>query len=952
MGFVQRRLPWLIAAGAMVVYFITLNHSATFDGISSLAKAAGWEWRPNILAPLHVIATYPVRWLPTGLQLVSLNLLAAACASIALGLLARSVALLPHDRTREQRAQEKSDYSMLTIRAAWLPPVLAVLVCGFQLSFWQNAVVATGEALDLLIFAWLIHTLLQYRIDAKEFRLTIFAFVYGLAVVNNYAMVAFFVPFAIAMLWIKGLGFFNWRFMLRMLGCGLAGLSLYVLLPAIEAASNPSGHTFWELLRSHWGNQKDTLLTMPRYIVAITCFTSLLPVLFMGIRWPAHFGEISAVGNALTNLMTYLIHGGFLLACIYVAFDPPFSPRSLGGGMFAFLPLYFLGALAIGYCSGYFLLVFGAKPGSQAWQRPTAFRRFVNRSVVALVWVSLLAAPAGLLYRNLPVIWASTGEAMDRLSQAVVKSLPEQGAVVLSDNLFQLFSLKYELEKSNPNHKHILVDTASLVAPGYHRFLRKAHADRWPKFTTDPDPKVTLSPVSLIQILYQLSTTETLCYLQPSFGYYFEFFHAKPRQMVYELKLYPTNTISAPLLTADEFKAQDAYWRALKTQEFDPLIQKATPFVKPRMGKYTPKPRTLESFLGETYSRMLNHFGVQAQRFGDMAAAGDYFEWSLQLNPANPAAFLNRDFNRAWRETKRAPEKPSEGTMDRLSLYGGAWDAILGTSGPVDDPTACFLLGRALEQSGNFRQAAQNLERTIFYTPENRAAQIVSILLHVKAQLPDVALQKAAAFRARHPVATLSDEEEIELVRAEAWAYATKNDLPTAERLLNNLASRFPQQSAPWDTLVDMYSRLGQQTNALAAISRQLQVQPDNLRALINAGAMSLNLGKFNEAIPFLDRALRISPSDETALYNRAVANEKIDRLDDARRDYESLLKIAKSNFRIAAFYKLGEIHFRKKDNKESLRYFKEFLKAAPEGTPEIPLARARVKLIESGGSL
>src|SRR5687768_17759079 len=102
----------------------------------------------------------------------------------------------------------------------------------------------------------------------------------------------------------------------------------------------------------------------------------------MGIRWPAQFGETSAVGNIVTNLMTHVIHGVFLVACIYVAFDPPFSPRNLSGQMFSFLPLYFLGALAIGYFAGFLLLVFGAKPGPQAWQRPSPLRQGLGYLII------------------------------------------------------------------------------------------------------------------------------------------------------------------------------------------------------------------------------------------------------------------------------------------------------------------------------------------------------------------------------------------------------------------------------------------------------------------------------------------------------------------------------------------------------------------------------------------
>ena len=38
---------------------------------------------------------------------------------------------------------------------------------------------------------------------------------------------------------------------------------------------------------------------------------------------------------------------------------------------------------------------------------------------------------------------------------------------------------------------------------------------------------------------------------------------------------------------------------------------------------------------------------VEAQRGGDLATAGRYFDLAFRLNPASPAALVNRDFNRA-----------------------------------------------------------------------------------------------------------------------------------------------------------------------------------------------------------------------------------------------------------------------------------------------------------------
>ena len=97
-----------------------------------------------------------------------MNGLAAVFGALTLALLVRSVALLPHDRTKEQRQREQSEHSLLSIGLNWMPPLFGALVCGFQLSFWQHSTSGTGEILNLLLFAYVIRCLLEYRLDHKS----------------------------------------------------------------------------------------------------------------------------------------------------------------------------------------------------------------------------------------------------------------------------------------------------------------------------------------------------------------------------------------------------------------------------------------------------------------------------------------------------------------------------------------------------------------------------------------------------------------------------------------------------------------------------------------------------------------------------------------------------------------------------------------------------------------
>src|SRR5208283_1472466 len=117
------------------------------------------------------------------------NVLTAAGAALTLGILARSVQLFSHDRTKEQRQRQRGKFALLTVRAAFLPAAFAVALLGAQLTFWQNAVSGTGEMLDLFVFAFLILCLLEFRISQSECRLNLFALVYGLGVANNWALI-------------------------------------------------------------------------------------------------------------------------------------------------------------------------------------------------------------------------------------------------------------------------------------------------------------------------------------------------------------------------------------------------------------------------------------------------------------------------------------------------------------------------------------------------------------------------------------------------------------------------------------------------------------------------------------------------------------------------------------------------------------------------------------------
>src|SRR5215218_5211403 len=215
-SFVRTLLPWLVGAVMLLVYLFTLNTTVTVQSVFPLARAAGLDWHTVYLSPVTYLLTFPVRWLPSGGQLFTLNFISAFCGALSLGLLARSVALLPHDRTQLQRDKAIDENGFLRIKLAWVPVVFAVLVAGLQRSFWENAVVGTGEMIDLLLFAYSVRCLLEYRLEERDSWLYRMAVVYGAGVTNNFAMIAFLPVLLVSLIWIKGWRFFRFDFLVKM----------------------------------------------------------------------------------------------------------------------------------------------------------------------------------------------------------------------------------------------------------------------------------------------------------------------------------------------------------------------------------------------------------------------------------------------------------------------------------------------------------------------------------------------------------------------------------------------------------------------------------------------------------------------------------------------------------------------------------------------------------------
>ncbi len=957
-SFVRAILPWIVAAVMLVVYLVTLDKVVTVQSVFPLARASGAEWHAVYTSPVNWLVTLPVRWLPSGAQLVGLNFISALCGALSLALLARCVTLLPHDRTQLQRDKLLDEDSFLNIRLAWVPVLFAVLVCGLQRTFWENAIINTGEMLDLLLFAYCVRCLLEYRVDEKNSWLNKLALVYGLGITNNFAMIAFFPALLVALVWIKGLRFFRFDFLARMFLFGLAGLSLYLLLPIVQMQSDA---TFWQALKTNLVFQKQYIFGFPRWRAGWIGIYALLPLLLAGIRWPSSFGDTSPVGSAFTNVFGVILHAGLLAFCLYISFDPPASPREFGLGL-AFLPAYFLAALSIGYYSGFLLLVFHEGGGKS--RRHSPMPPIVSYAATAIVCAGAVFVAVRLVNQNAPKVADANSPALRDYANAMVRSLPQKSAVILSDDPVRLYAVRALLGRSGLE-SHLVIDTVSLDKPTYHKFLRKKYGDRWPKLTLQEEPAYEIDGAvmtkqysgftsqQIVRLLSDLGQKHELIYLHPSFGFYFETFYLEPRDFVYTLKPYSSNATDAPVASVALIAQQQAAWNKLAA---GPLKELKTRIAK-LPENVTERTSHGSSYVGAYFSRALNWWGTELQRAERFDEAAQFFDEAVALNPDNAAALINQEANASWRKERKRLGQISKNAEEKLKFYRGA-EGLMNSCGPVDQPDFVMEIAQVFMQGGLYRQAGQMVRRALAFAPGEIGYQTALANLDVIAQQPDRALAQISSLKAAAGAA--DPALQIEIARIEALAHYNKGNFPAAEKILQNTVERFPAHDTSYNVLAQLYMVYANQlrstgatvaanaqlTNALKVAESQIKAQPQNPGAYFMHGNILMFLNDHERAATAFTKVLDLQNDNSAALLNRAIAHLQSKKLDEAKRDYEELLKrFTTTSFQV--YYGLGQIAYQQQDWKAAKEHYQQYLRYAPANSGETQEIRKRLEEVK-----
>ena len=106
----------------------------------------------------------------------------------------------------------------------------------------------------------------------------------------------------------------------------------------------------------------------------------------------------------------------------------------------------------------------------------------------------------------------------------------------------------------------------------------------------------------------------------------------------------------------------------------------------------------------------------------------------------------------------------------------------------------------------------------------------------------------------------------------------------------------------------DAYSQLGQAGRALVDLNRAVADAPDNAQAVLHRGVAQGRRGEDRLALADYDQAIKLNPRYVDALVNRAAVHAAAGRPADAIRDLDTALAIQPNN--VIALYNRGYAHF------------------------------------------
>ena len=938
----SRRTPLLVALGALVFYGATLSHGVTIHSLPLTAQIAGWDWLPLTGRPLLWLLTLPCRLLPAAGVACGLNLISAATAALTLGVLARTVQLLPWDPPFAEGRR----------LAGLLPVGLACAACGLEFSFWREATAASGEMLDLLLLATALWLLLEYRLRRKKRWLEAAALVWGLGMAENWAMLLTLPLFVAGVVWLHGILRFDRRLLVRLAGLGLAGFSVYALLPLVNGWTPDSPWNLGEAWLVSLRETRNLAVRLPHQIwadrpllLAVMTYW-LVPSLACLVRLRDQ-GMKHKLSVDRFQIWTYrALRAVLLLACLWLTFDPVNGPRQLvqsrSGLSLAWLTFDYLNALGVAFLAGNFLLIPQLplrRPSGALAKLP--WRRMLVPAACAL----LVLLSAGLAVRNAPVLLDMNFQPLERFGELVAGFLPDGGGCLISSEPRELQVVQAALAHHNRGSEWRAVDMRTLPLAAYRGWLDHRQHAGW---LTDENRR-ELNEAETARLLTRIAGSSPLICLHPTYGHLCERYYAESTGPVYVMGLRETNRLNAPPPTAAVTAANEAFWNAAWTRALAPLAPPAAArptFWRKRLQRWgvTPPPADQPLFLAAWYSRSLTAWGVALQQQGRLPEARLRLEQALRLNTNNYSAQISLACN----TNLQAGLRPLFAGADRAAAQLGdsrRLSQLLNECGPFDDPVYCYLLGVAFQKIGMPVQAAEQFDRSRILAPDAFTPQLALAEIYQRLHLGDRSSPLLNHLSEETRKLPAGNPLNLEVTLLEAASWLAQTNPAKAGGILDAVLRQHPDDDPIANQVISLYLSYGDFTNPVRLLQARLAKAPDNPTNLVLLADVLILAGQTAACLPVLDHILALTNLPDIRL-ERALA--RLTAQEDfaaAEADIQVLEMMGNQAGR--AGYGRAMVAEHRHDTNQAARYLRICLTNTPPGAVLWLNARARLQALE-----
>ena len=907
------------------------------------AKVAGWDWLPLTNRPLTWLVTLPFHLLPAAWVPLALNLFSAALAALTLGVVARSIELLPDFSPPEKNW------------AARIPVLLGLLVGGLQLDFWLEATAFSGEMLDTLLLAAAVWCVLEHRAKNKNRWLRLAAFIWGVGMAENWVMLVALPLFLITLLWLKRLKIFKRKFFLGFALAGLAGGAVCFLPPLIHSLNPHSPWSLGECWMIPRRTFKDTLHTLyfnlwawHRLAVLGVILFLLVPVLPCVLRMKNENAPNLPSLDLFQVRLLRTLRFGLLLTCVWLAFDPLVGPRAIlasqTGIALPLLTFNYLSALGVAFLAGNLLFPMLNRPQYRPRTWLEKSKSLVRQYPAPLLLLPTLLVAAGLLARNLPALLPAGRPPLENFGRTVAVALPPDGGVLLGEDGVKLTTIQAALARRAEPGRWAVVDFRELPLGQYRAALQRRFPADWSAEAGE------LKPGQLLALLHGLAQTNKMFALQPHNGeVLLELFQPQPLGAVDALKPYAENrleTFSIPTANVGEIeKFWDAEWRrkisALATDKKQAsAVEK---FFRNRLG-LIPARRDNADILRHWYSELLDDWGVTLQRAGKFSAAQIRFRQALALNPENLAASANA----LVCSNLLAGVKIHLDTASPLAGYFRSTQQLalaVGIYGEMDAPSVRCLLGNACLTAGWPRQSWAEFSRAHELAPDAVLPMLAMAQIYTRCGLHAEVLAAVKELGSKVDGTPAGLALELELAILEARTFYIQTNSAQGRETLSALLAAHPDNIPLAETVFKAFLAFGDATNALAMTDTQLAKNPDNISALNNRAALLIQSHRADESVPILDHALALTNLPSIRL-NRAIALLQLEKFAAAQKDYRLLTNAVVDQFSV--HFGLAQIDEKHGATNAAIGHLEICLTNAPPGSVKWQQAGARLDALKN----